>query len=133
MATNAQTCAIGTCALGIYALSTCALGIYALSTFALCTYAFCLLASCILCLLSSAFCPPSSLLYICSDIITFVGRTLQISLFMQNKANFQKSQMNVTSIITMVYENRTLSERGKNKANTKPIKANQSQFAGCSK
>jgi len=43
---------------------------------------------------------------------------------MQNKANFRKSQMNVTTILTKDYVNETLSERGKNKANSKPIKAN---------
>ena len=44
--------------------------------------------------------------------------------FMQNKANFRKSQMNVTKVITTDYEKRTLSEPGKNKANSNPIKAN---------
>ena len=55
---------------------------------------------------------------------------------MQNKANFRKSQMNVSSVLTKDYENRTLGERGKNKANSKPIKPNtnpiQTQFTGCS-
>ena len=43
---------------------------------------------------------------------------------MQNKANFRKSQMNVNKVLTRDYEKRTLGERGKNKANSKPIKAN---------
>jgi len=43
---------------------------------------------------------------------------------MQNKANFTKSQMNVTKEMTMVYEKKTLGQSGKNKANTNPIKAN---------
>jgi len=44
---------------------------------------------------------------------------------MQNKANFQKSQMNVNNVLTSNYENKTLGERGKNKPKTNPI---QSQF-----
>ena len=55
---------------------------------------------------------------------TTVVSALQIRLFMQNKANFRKSQMNVTKVLTMDYDKRTLGEHGK----TKPIKANQSQF-----
>jgi hypothetical protein len=62
---------------------------------------------------------------------------------MQNKPNFLESQMNVNAVITKDYEKRTLGERGKNKPNSKPIKANkmpkqtqykpnQTQFAGCS-
>jgi hypothetical protein len=43
---------------------------------------------------------------------------------MQNKANFRKSQMNVSSSITMNYEQKTMNYANKNKANTKPIKAN---------
>ncbi|HIJ54216.1 MAG TPA: hypothetical protein HPP66_13865 [Planctomycetes bacterium] len=62
---------------------------------------------------------------------TTVVSALQIALFMQNKPNFQKAQMNVSSIITVDYEKRTLGERGKNKPNSKPIqtqyKPNQTQ------
>jgi hypothetical protein len=43
---------------------------------------------------------------------------------MQNKPNFRKSQMNVSSVYTKEYENMTLGERGKNKPNSNPIKAN---------
>jgi hypothetical protein len=43
---------------------------------------------------------------------------------MQNKANFQKSQVNVTSLITVDYENISDWTLGENKAKTKPIKAN---------
>ena len=46
---------------------------------------------------------------------------------MQNKANFRKSQMNVSRVSTKNYEKRTLGGVGKtkpNKANSKPIKAN---------
>jgi len=63
-------------------------------------------------------------LYICRVIITFVGRPLQISSFLTNKANFRKAQMNITKVLTRDYENKTLGERGKNKANSKPNKAN---------
>jgi len=57
-------------------------------------------------------------------IFTTVEKALQIRLFMQNKANFRKSQMNVNKVLTEVYVNETLSGHGKNKANSKPIKAN---------
>jgi hypothetical protein len=43
---------------------------------------------------------------------------------MQNKANFRKSQVNITSLITVDYENIANWKLGENKANTKPIKAN---------
>ncbi len=46
---------------------------------------------------------------------------------MQNKANFRKSQMNVTYVLTKNYEKRTLGGVGKTKpiqSQTKPIKAN---------
>jgi len=52
---------------------------------------------------------------------TTVEDSLQISSFLTNKANFRKSQINVITIITREYENETLSRRGKNKANSKPI------------
>jgi hypothetical protein len=42
---------------------------------------------------------------------------------MQNKANFPESQMNVNKVLTEDYENETLGERGKNKANSKPIQS----------
>jgi hypothetical protein len=48
---------------------------------------------------------------------------------MQNKANFQISQMNVNTFIAKTYEQRTMNY-GKKQSQTKPI---QSQFAGCSK
>ncbi len=51
---------------------------------------------------------------------------------MQNKANFRKAKMNVTTFIAKEYENKsnwTLGENKPNqtqfKANTKPIKANK--------
>ena len=58
-------------------------------------------------------------------ISTTVECALQIHLFMQNKANFQKSQMNVSCCLTMNYEQRTMNYEIKNKANSNPI---QTQF-----
>jgi len=43
---------------------------------------------------------------------------------MQNKPNFQKSQMNVTSLVAMDYENIANWTLGENKPNSKPIKPN---------
>jgi len=39
---------------------------------------------------------------------------------MQNKAKYQKSQMNVNKLLTKDYEKTTLGERGKNKPKTNP-------------
>jgi len=63
-------------------------------------------------------------LYICRDIFTSVENPLQISSFMQNKANLPDDQMNVTAFYTRDYENNPLRRRGENKANSKPNKAN---------
>jgi len=56
-------------------------------------------------------------LYNCREDSTTIESSLQINLFMQNKANFQKVKLNVSPV---------------NKANSKPIKANskpiQTQF-----
>ena len=43
---------------------------------------------------------------------------------MQNKANFQKSQVNVKSFHTAAYENKRDWTLGENEPNTNPIKAN---------
>ncbi len=43
---------------------------------------------------------------------------------MQNKPNFPKSQMNVKSLITMDYENKSNWTIGQSKPNSNPIKAN---------
>jgi len=43
---------------------------------------------------------------------------------MRNKANFRKSQMNVTNLLTTNYEQLTMNYVQKNKPNSKPIKAN---------
>jgi len=54
---------------------------------------------------------------------------------MQNKPNFRKSQMNVSTVITKEYENIANWTLGENKPNSKPIKANtkpiQTQFTEC--
>ncbi len=47
---------------------------------------------------------------------------------MQNKPNFPKSQMNINPYNTTDYENKSNWTLGENKPNSKPIKANQSQF-----
>ena len=60
-------------------------------------------------------------LYICRAIITYVERPLQISSFMQNKANLPDDQMNVNKVLTKDYENQRLIRRGENKPNTNPI------------
>ena len=65
------------------------------------------------------------LLYKCRDTFTDVMSALQIHLFMQNKANFQKSQMNVSDLLISEYEQMDTWSSGKNKANTNPI---QSQY-----
>jgi len=47
---------------------------------------------------------------------------------MQNKPNFRKAQMNVNSFITKDYENDNAFRLPKNKPNSNPNKANQTQF-----
>jgi len=63
---------------------------------------------------------------------TSVEDSLQIDSFMQNKANFRKSQMNVTDLLTKEYEKKDTWWSGKNKPKTNPkrtqFKANQTQF-----
>ena len=48
---------------------------------------------------------------------------------MQNKPNFQKSQMNVNSLITIDYENISDWTLGENKPNSKPISVNPKMSA----
>jgi hypothetical protein len=48
---------------------------------------------------------------------------------MQNKANFRNEQMNISSFITSKYEHLDIWCIGKNKAKTKPNKANSPGFA----
>jgi len=52
---------------------------------------------------------------------TTVESALQISPFMQNKANFRKSQINISTFITKSYEQLTMNNELKNKANSNPI------------
>ena len=72
-----------------------------------------------LCLLYSFYCQLSPVN--CSVASTTVERALQIRPFMQNKANFRKSQMNVNKVLTKVYDQLDTWSIGKNKANSKPI------------
>jgi hypothetical protein len=51
---------------------------------------------------------------------TLVECSLQIRLFMQNEPKFRKSQMNISTILTMNYDKKDTWWSGK----TKPIKAN---------
>jgi hypothetical protein len=73
-------------------------------------------------------------LYNCRETFTDVMSALQIRLFMQNKAKFRKSQVNVNKVLTKDYDKRTLGQLGKQsqskpiQSQLKPIKANQSQF-----
>jgi len=53
-------------------------------------------------------------------IFTLVKMSLQINLFMQNKPNFRKSQMNVSNYITKVYEKMDTWWSGKNEPKTNP-------------
>jgi len=46
------------------------------------------------------------------------------NLFMQNKANFRKSQVNANTFTQKVYENKSDWTPGENKPNSKPNKAN---------
>ncbi|MHC4173187.1 MAG: hypothetical protein ACYTBX_17345 [Planctomycetota bacterium] len=60
---------------------------------------------------------------------TIVEDSLQISSFMQNKANFRKSQVNVNLYITRNYENKSDWTLGENKPNTKPIQTQSNPIA----
>ncbi|GAG00814.1 unnamed protein product, partial [marine sediment metagenome] len=53
---------------------------------------------------------------------TSVENPLQINLFMQNKPNFRKSQMNVSIFSQMAYENKRDWTLGQSKPNSNPIK-----------
>ncbi len=81
-------------------------------------------------------------LYNCREDSTTIESSLQINLFMQNKANFQKVKLNVNKVITKDYDQMDTwsirktkpiqSQLKPIKANSKPIKANkmpkQTQF-----
>jgi len=62
-------------------------------------------------------------LYNCREDSTTIESSLQISSFTQNKANFPKSQMNVSRVSTRDYDKKTLGQRGKNKPKTNPIQS----------
>ncbi len=73
-------------------------------------------------------------LYNCKETFTDVMKTLQINLFMQNKANFRKVKFNVNQVLTNAYvqmDTWSIRKTKPIKANSKPIqsqfKANQSQ------
>ncbi|MHC4104847.1 MAG: hypothetical protein ACYSR9_07905 [Planctomycetota bacterium] len=55
----------------------------------------------------------------CPRPSTSVEDSLQISSFMQNKANFRKSQMNVSVLVIMEYEKISNWTLGENKPNFK--------------
>jgi len=61
---------------------------------------------------------------------TNVECSLQIHLFLTNKANFQKSQVNLNIVLTREYEQIDTWSIRKNKAKTKPI---QTQYKANSK
>jgi hypothetical protein len=63
-------------------------------------------------------------LWICPFSSTNVEDSLQINLFLQNKPNFRKSQMNVSNIITRNYKNFIPLAGYKNKPNSNPNKPN---------
>ena len=60
----------------------------------------------------------------CPRSSTSVENALQISSFMQNKANLLDAQMNVSTILKREYENIANWKLGENKPNTNPIKPN---------
>jgi hypothetical protein len=55
---------------------------------------------------------------------TTVEGALQIRPFLTNKPNFPDDQMNVSTVITKDYEQLTMNNEPKNKANSNPIKPN---------
>jgi len=79
-------------------------------------YSVCCLPSVIFCLESCVCC-----LWSANGPSTTVEDSLQIAPFMQNKPNFQKSQMNVNPYNTMDYENISDWTLGENKPNSNPI------------
>ncbi len=68
------------------------------------------LSSVLCCLVSVVCC-----LWSANGPSTTVENPLQIDLFMQNKPNFQKSQMNVSNYLKMTYENKYNWTLGENK------------------
>ncbi len=67
-------------------------------------------------------------LYNCKETFTDVRKTLQINLFMQNKANFRKVKLNVNKVLTRNYDQLDTWSIRKTKpiqSQSKPIKANK--------
>jgi len=68
-----------------------------------------------------SFCPLPSVF--CRLFSTTVERALQIHPFLTNKANFRKSQINVSDLLIREYEQMYTWSIGKNKAKTNPMLA----------
>ncbi len=88
--------------------------------FSQCSYALvpCILCPMYLCLMHLCLIP--SFLYNCREDSTTIESSLQINLFMQNKANFRKVKLDVSPVNTKDYDQmNTWSIR-----KTKPIKPN---------
>jgi hypothetical protein len=60
---------------------------------------------------------------LCLVISTPVERALQNHPFLTNKANFQKSQVNINRVLTREYEQMDTWSSEKNKANSNPIQS----------
>jgi len=69
----------------------------------------------------------SNALYNCKETFTDVRKTLQINLFMQNKANFQKVKLNVNKELTKDYDKMDTWSIGKTKPIQSQLKPIQSQ------
>ena len=88
----------------------------------------CLLAT-VYCLLATVFCLPQTcaigILTILNILVALhLSRELYKStLFMQNKPNFRKSQMNVSIFSQIAYENKFNWTLGENKPNSNPIQS----------
>ena len=66
--------------------------------------------------------------YNCRETITTVMSALQIKLFMQNKAKFRKSQMNVNEVLTKDYEKKTLGQVAKTNPKRTQNEPKRTQF-----
>ncbi len=77
----------------------------------------------VVCHLSSVLCSLSSVFRLLSSAFLYICREPSTNhlLFMQNKPNFRKSQMNVYPYNTMDYENKWQRKVRKNKPNSNPI------------
>ena len=67
-------------------------------------------------------CLPRLYFLLSAIVALYLSRVLYKStLFMQNKPNLPKAQMNVNTVITMNYEQITMNNANKNKPNSNPI------------